>query len=56
MGTRHGLRPNFQHRLIPLAGLVAAVRSSPPQASCATAKAERKYQVKATYLYNSADL
>src|SRR6266446_7048892 len=52
MGTRHGLRPNFQHRLIPLAGLVAAVAFFLTTGLLAQQPKPNEYQVKATYLYN----
>ncbi len=49
MGTRHGLRPNFQHRLIPLAGLVAAVAFFLTTGLLAQQPKPNEYQVKATY-------
>ncbi len=49
MGTRHGLRPNFQHRLIPLAGLVAAVAFFATTGLLAQQPKPKEYQVKATY-------
>src|SRR5882672_468414 len=52
MGMRHGLRPNFQHRLIPLAGLVAAVAFFLTTGLLAQQPKPNEYQVKATYLYN----
>src|SRR5882672_2944138 len=52
MGMRHGLRPNFQHRLIPLAGLVAAVAFFLTTGLLAQQPKPNEYQVKAAYLYN----
>ncbi len=52
MGIRHGPRPNFQHRLIPLAGLVATVAFFLTTGLLAQQPKPNEYQVKATYLYN----
>src|SRR5260370_12922798 len=49
---RDGLRPNFQHRLIPVAGLVAAVACFLTTGLLAQPQKPNEYQVKATYIYN----